>query len=176
MPPVDAKRELRAQMRAVRRAIAADASDRASRSRTICERVIAAVTAHFGNAPLAGRRLMTFEPLAGEPELDVLIEWASTSGVDVYVPEVDGSDLRVMPGDVDPVTLDVVVVPGLAFSRDGHRLGQGGGHFDRFLPRLAPGSLRIGVAFWEQIVEVVPVEGHDVVLDDVATDRPPPVS
>jgi 5-formyltetrahydrofolate cyclo-ligase len=113
---------------------------------------------------------MAYDPLPGEPDLAALTEWASSVGVDVFLPVVDGRDLRVEPRDVDPATLDVVVVPGLAFSVDGHRLGQGGGHFDRFLPRLSPVCVRIGVAFREQLVAAVPLEPHDVVLDLVITD------
>lgn len=113
---------------------------------------------------------MAYAPLPGEPDLDVLIAWASSAGIDVLLPVVDGDDLRVEPGDVDPAALDVVVVPGLAFTVDGHRLGQGGGHFDRFLNRLSPGCSRIGVGFREQLVDAVPVEPHDVVLDVVITD------
>jgi len=117
--------------------------------------------------------MMVYEPLAGEPDLDVLVEWAVASGIDVFVPEVDGVELSVMPGDIDPATLDVVVVPGLAFTRAGHRLGQGGGHFDRFLPRLDDRCLRIAVAFAEQVVDTVPLEAHDIALDVVVTDDAP---
>jgi 5-formyltetrahydrofolate cyclo-ligase len=88
----------------------------------------------------------------------------------VLHPEVDGPSLRVQPGDVDPATLDVVVVPGLAFTPDGHRLGQGGGHYDRFLTRVRPGCLTIGVCFREQLVAELPVEAHDVPLTAVVTD------
>ena len=85
-------------------------------------------------------------------------------------PEVDGPDLRVQPGDVDPASLDVVVVPGLAFTADGRRLGQGGGHYDRFLPRLRPECRTVGAAFAEQVVDDLPTEPHDVRLDLVVTD------
>jgi 5-formyltetrahydrofolate cyclo-ligase len=114
---------------------------------------------------------MVFDSLAGEPDVTELRRWAADRHVDVFVPLVDGRDLRVMPGDLDPAELDAVIVPGLAFTRDGHRLGQGGGHFDRFLPRVAPGCLRIGVAFHEQLVDEVPLEPHDVTLDVVVTDH-----
>ncbi len=160
----NAKNELRAAMREVRRTIAGDAADRARRSRVIAQRVV---------ETLSGRtvqRLMVYEALPGEPELERLTTWAAERGLDVVVPLVDGSDLRVMPGDVDPASLDVVVVPGLAFTRDGHRLGQGGGHFDRFLPRVSSRCLRIGVAFKEQLVDELPLEPHDVVVDIVVAD------
>ena len=65
--------------------------------------------------------------------------------------------LRWCPATLDPGVLDVVVVPGLAFTPDGHRLGQGGGHFDRFLPRLAVRCLRVGVCFREQLVDELPM-------------------
>lgn len=157
-------------MRTVRRSIAADPADRAVRSRQICERVVTLVAAYLGEVPIAGSRVMVYEPLPGEPDLDLFVEWAVAGGADVFVPRVDGAELRALPGDVDPATLTVVVVPGLAFTRGGHRLGQGGGHYDRFLPRLTVGALRIGVGFREQIVDDLPIEVHDVLLDAVVCD------
>jgi 5-formyltetrahydrofolate cyclo-ligase len=156
-------------MRSVRRSIAADPAVRARRSDVIADRLIAAISKHTSDHHRV-RRLMAYEPLPGEPALDRLVAWARAERIDVFVPAVDGPDLRVEPGGVDPKMLDVVVVPGLAFTVDGHRLGQGGGHFDRFLPRLSPGCLRIGVAFHEQMVDLVPLEPHDVVVDVVITD------
>lgn len=163
--PANDKRTLRAEMRTVRATIAADPADRAARSSLIAARVVDALSAR------TVERLMVFDALAGEPDLAALVRWASDRSVDVFVPEVDGPDLRVAPGDVDPTVLDAVIVPGLAFTRAGDRLGQGGGHFDRFLPRLAAGCLRIGVAFREQLVPHLPVEAHDVRLDAVVTDE-----
>ena len=152
-------------MRVVRAIIAGDPADRTRRSQVICQRVIEQLSDR------SVQRLMVFEPLPGEPDLAVLTRWAADHRLDVHVPQVDGRDLRVMPGDVDPALLDAVVVPGLAFTRDGHRLGQGGGHFDRFLPRLSTACLRIGVAFKEQLVDDVPLEIHDVKLDTIVTDQ-----
>ncbi|MGH2686211.1 MAG: 5-formyltetrahydrofolate cyclo-ligase [Actinomycetota bacterium] len=72
---------------------------------------------------------------------------------------------------VDPRTVDVVVAPGLAFDRDGHRLGYGGGHYDRYLGRLGDEATRIGVAFSLQVVDVVPTEPEDRPVDLVVTDQ-----
>jgi 5-formyltetrahydrofolate cyclo-ligase len=71
---------------------------------------------------------------------------------------------------VDPREVDVVITPGLAFDRRGYRLGYGGAHYDRFLARLRPGAIRIGIGFAEQLVDELPVEPHDVGLDLVVTD------
>ena len=79
-------------------------------------------------------------------------------------------ELRVVPGDLDPRELDVVVVPGLAFTADGRRLGQGGGHYDRFLPRLRPDCITIGTCFAEQLVADLPTTDDDVRVDHVASD------
>jgi 5-formyltetrahydrofolate cyclo-ligase len=72
---------------------------------------------------------------------------------------------------VDPGEVDVVITPGLAFDRRGHRLGYGGGHYDRYLARLSDRALRIGVAFSAQIVTHVPIEFGDQPVDIVATDN-----
>jgi 5-formyltetrahydrofolate cyclo-ligase len=165
----DAKRQLRARMRDVRAAVAADLAGRARRSASIC----AAVGAEIAARPAAGRpvRAMLFEALPGEPDLTPLTAWCGDNGVDTFLPEVDGDALVVMPGDLDPAALDVVVVPGLAFTPWGDRLGQGGGHYDRFLARLRPGCLVVGVAFHEQLVEQLPSSDHDVAVDVVIVDR-----
>jgi 5-formyltetrahydrofolate cyclo-ligase len=72
---------------------------------------------------------------------------------------------------VDPAEVDIVVAPGLAFDRWGHRLGYGGGHYDRYLKRLSPHALRVGVGFAAQVVSEVPSEPQDEQVDLVVTDQ-----
>jgi 5-formyltetrahydrofolate cyclo-ligase len=151
-------------MRDVRRSIAADPVDRLDRSARIWARIVTAT----GLAP--PRRVLLFEGLATEPDTTAWFAWCRAHDVDAFAPAVAGPDLRVEPGDVDPTHLDVVVVPGLAFTVDGRRLGQGGGHYDRFLPRLRPDCVTVGAAFAEQIVDELPTDPHDVRLDLVVTD------
>lgn len=76
------------------------------------------------------------------------------------------------PPDAPPVSLasiDVIVVPGVAFDARGGRLGRGRGHYDAALSRIRPGAIRVGLAFDEQVVARVPVEPHDVRVDVVVT-------
>lgn len=64
--------------------------------------------------------------------------------------------------------IDYALIPGIAFDRAFHRLGRGKGYYDRFLSHPALHYLhRVGVAFDFQVVDHVPVEAHDVVLDDL---------
>lgn len=63
---------------------------------------------------------------------------------------------------VDPAEIDVFLCPGLGFSLEGVRLGRGKGYYDRTLARSKPGSLRVGVAFREQILPLIPAEPHDL--------------
>ncbi len=72
---------------------------------------------------------------------------------------------------VDPETVDVVVTPGLAFDREGNRLGYGGGYYDRYLARMGDAILRVGVAFSLQLVGRVPHEHEDQPVDVVVTDQ-----
>lgn len=71
---------------------------------------------------------------------------------------------------VEPASIDAVLVPGLAFDPDGHRLGYGGGCYDRFVARCAR-ALRIGLAFEAQIVDSVRPHAGDQPLDHVVTER-----
>lgn len=62
--------------------------------------------------------------------------------------------------------IDLVLVPGVAFDRDGGRLGHGKGYYDNLLPKLK-NSFKIGVGFSYQLVDKVPCEAHDYKLDGV---------
>jgi 5-formyltetrahydrofolate cyclo-ligase len=110
------------------------------------------------------------------------------SGIRLLAPRVDGEHLRLhdwetarerhplgvsqplagVADEVDPRTVDAVIVPGLAFSVDGHRLGRGRGFYDRFLASV-PGAWRIGIAADELVVAALPVEEHDEVMDEIVT-------
>jgi 5-formyltetrahydrofolate cyclo-ligase len=67
----------------------------------------------------------------------------------------------------DPQTPDLVVVPGVAFTADGQRLGQGGGWYDRFLLGIGDLTQTVGACFSEQIRGELPSEDHDVSVHHV---------
>lgn len=71
---------------------------------------------------------------------------------------------------VDPASIDVILVPGLGFDRNGRRLGRGGGHYDRFLGELPPTTPRLGICFARQVLDSIPEEPHDARVDVVVSD------
>lgn len=70
---------------------------------------------------------------------------------------------------VTPDQIELMLVPGIAFDKHGNRMGQGGGHYDRYLPALEDGCMTIGIAFDEQVVDEVVHEGTDQRVDYIVT-------
>ena len=66
---------------------------------------------------------------------------------------------------------DLIVIPALAASADGTRLGQGGGWYDRALMHRSPGVAVVSVVFDDEVLEsgVIPTEAHDVPIDAIIT-------
>lgn len=65
--------------------------------------------------------------------------------------------------------IDLILVPGVAFDKGGHRIGRGGGYYDRFLKRACR-TKKIGVGYDFQFKKSkLPVERHDVMMDGVVT-------
>jgi 5-formyltetrahydrofolate cyclo-ligase len=64
---------------------------------------------------------------------------------------------------------DVIAVPAVALSRDGHRLGYGGGFYDRFLATTA--ALAVGIVYDPFLLESLPVEEHDARVAVIVTDQ-----
>jgi 5-formyltetrahydrofolate cyclo-ligase len=67
--------------------------------------------------------------------------------------------------------IDVLLVPGLAFDREGHRLGNGAGHYDRILSSARANAESIGMAPSSHLVDLVPTEAHDVRVGWLATEE-----
>lgn len=65
-----------------------------------------------------------------------------------------------------PQDAQLIIVPGLAFTPTGKRLGYGGGYYDRFLP-LCPQALTLAVVFPQQVLHDLPTDAHDIPLQQV---------
>ena len=72
------------------------------------------------------------------------------------------AELPVIP----PQELDIVIVPGVAFTESGARLGYGGGYYDRYLPLCTRARL-VAAAFAEQMLPHVPTDEHDVAIPHI---------
>ena len=71
--------------------------------------------------------------------------------------------------EVSPALIDWVLVPGLAFSEQGYRLGRGAGHYDQLLPELRPDAICWAMCLSCQLVDGLPIEPHDLPLNGVCT-------
>lgn len=157
------------------------------------EQASAEICRHLRNAPWwpAARSILAYAPLPGEPDIWPLVKVALAEERIVALPRFDPEQGRYAAGVVadalaGPVPgrygilepradaavlplngLEVVFVPGLAFSKDGYRLGRGKGYYDRLLAEIA--GLKCGIAFDFQVGIDLPVEPHDVRLDYIAT-------
>lgn len=187
----DLKRGLRERLLAERRAVPADVA--AARNRALCEAVLAwPVWQQAGT-------VMLFAPLPDEIGVVPLIQAALAAGKVTAVPKVvrpprvarrtiwpcridafpgllrpstygileppDGEEKR-----LDPAAIDLVIVPALAFSPDGYRLGYGGGFYDRLLGAPSRPAVAAGVCHAWQVRDDVPREAHDVPVDWIVTE------
>lgn len=185
--PAPSKAQVRAAYRAARRALSPEARKKA-------QKLILSKLSH-STAVANAKTILIYAATEHEVNLDDLIVPWTRAGKRVVVPRLTKTPgvmtlwairhpdaLLTRPGEkvrtpditqavpVEPKDIDLALVPGVAFTPTLGRLGQGGGYYDRVLPRLKPGAKTIGVAFDVQIAPSVPMEPHDVVLSAVVTE------
>jgi 5-formyltetrahydrofolate cyclo-ligase len=134
-----------------------------------------------------GSKVAIFAGLSNEPQLLELV--VSQPNVKWHLPKVRGPGkmdfLRfekieelsqgafgILEPDhgVEATHLDFMICPGVAFTREGHRLGQGGGFYDRAIARF-PKTKIIGVGFECQVVDQLPIDKYDCLMDQVIIAR-----
>jgi 5-formyltetrahydrofolate cyclo-ligase len=73
--------------------------------------------------------------------------------------------------EISPQQIDFVVVPGVAFGRDGARMGNGQGYYDRLLESVRPDCPLVALCYESQLFDNLIVDDHDVFMDKVVTER-----
>lgn len=184
---VAAKRALRRELLAQRRALAAD---RIATASTAIVATLRTLPELMPTGLLGPRDLLLYAADPDEPSLDPLVT-RPPAGWRVLLPRVEGGTIVAVPAPPDttlhtgyrglrepvgdPVgpavlaAIAAVVVPGVAFTQDGRRLGRGAGMYDRLLPGLRS-AVRIGICLEEQVLDALPGEPHDATMDVVVTD------
>lgn len=71
----------------------------------------------------------------------------------------------------DPEKMDLIIVPGLVFGKDGNRIGYGYGYYDRFLKNLKKKIVKVGLSYDFQLLDKIPSEEHDVPMDIIVTEK-----
>ncbi|MFN0054348.1 MAG: 5-formyltetrahydrofolate cyclo-ligase [Planctomycetales bacterium] len=80
-------------------------------------------------------------------------------------------DLRALPERrIDVHDLDLVMVPGVAFTREGARMGHGKGYYDKLLEHARPDAPLVALAFDCQLFPDIPTQPHDVFMDKILTE------
>lgn len=136
------------------------------------------------------RAVMLFSSFGSEVPTAPLIERLRERGIIVALPRIEAGELipvAYTPGDpvrtasfgalepigpngLEPATLDMVGVPGVAFDRLGGRVGYGGGYYDRFLRALP--AFRVGIAFGLQVIEdPLPAGRFDLPVQVIVTEE-----
>ena len=135
-------------------------------------------------------RVGLFHALPDEPDLHYLLDKYGHSK-ELYLPRVEGDDVAFYryngestlaagsfgiaePQDapseaIAPDQLELIVVPGVAFTREGVRLGRGKGYYDRFLPQT--GAMLVGCVFHYRLLENIPSDPWDHPMDAILTDE-----
>jgi len=68
-------------------------------------------------------------------------------------------------------SVDIAVIPGIAFDEKGGRIGTGDGYYDRFIPTLSATTRKVALAYEDQVVSQVPMESHDKHVDIIITEK-----
>ena len=182
------KGEIRAVMKARRKALTPEA--RRAASEIICAKLAVDTDIGLRIDPFDGWSPVAVY-LASSQEIDLspFIRKMLATGVKVVAPRWNGEtyELAVLKGlddahlrkgpmgilepaeaeIVSPEDVEVWLVPGLAFTRNGKRLGYGGGWYDRLLADAPKTAWKIGIAHAFQVVDDLPSEPHDIMLSKV---------
>ena len=141
------------------------------------------------------QNLMTYVPFQEEIHTTLLIEDFLNNNRRVFIPVTKPKEKQIIVSELldlekdletghfgvlepkafafrpkNPEILDLIIVPGLAFTKSGYRIGYGGGYYDRFLPTLKHKPTTIALALDFQILDSLPLNNFDFPVDMIITE------
>jgi 5-formyltetrahydrofolate cyclo-ligase len=181
---VTSKNDLRARFRS-RGSLSLEDAQRGAASEAICRTI--QQTREWTEA----RLVCAFIPMKSEPDIRPL--WSRNSNAPAFCfPRSHGGTIELIHVDdlellahadwrlaapefekcprADFSSVDLILVPGLAFTVDGHRLGRGAGFYDRLLERCTSRQHTLGVCFHHRLLPELPTEAHDQRVERVITE------
>ena len=133
---------------------------------------------------ISSHRVLLYYSLKDEVDTHSFIEkWYRQK--EIILPVVTGDDLELRVyrgkeslekgayGILEPTgekftnftSIDLAIIPGVAFDKEGNRLGRGKGYYDRLLPKI--NAYKMGICFPFQLINEVPAEPFDIKMDEV---------
>lgn len=183
---MESKAQLRKKIKVERNALSE--AERNTYSVQICERLCE--PSWYAKADT----ILVYSAIQSEADLDLFCKKAWADGKKLYFPKVFGETMdffcvsdtsqlksgvfHVMEPDVDAYTLETfpstqirvpILVPGVAFSRRGERIGYGKGYYDRYIG-VHSGLLPVGVCFECQLLDELPAEPQDIAMSRIVTE------
>ena len=142
------------------------------------------------------KNIMLYLSFNKEVDTSPLVTWCLNNGKTVIAPYCVESKRKIIPFEINNLTtdltkstfgvmepkhnllkeanindIDLIIVPGIVFDGNCHRIGFGAGYYDRFLPRKAKNALTIGIAYDYQIIDEIPTGIYDVPLNFIVTQK-----
>ncbi len=180
---MEKRKQIRSEMKARRNALSKEEREKASAA--ICEHLKKA--SWYDDTEM----LLCYMPIGSEVDVGLFMEMALRDGKRIYIPRTEGDRMtfyrfeghshlekgnfgvlepRISKDYYHPDWDGVVIVPGVAFSKKGERMGYGKGYYDRFLansPHLYP----VGVGFAVQIADTLHAHEMDVPMMELYTEK-----
>lgn len=140
------------------------------------------------------KKIFTYISFGSEVDTKKFINYAISDNKDIYVPKTDKVNKEMLaikinslnnmnvdklgilePKHVDKSKVgdkfDLIIMPGVAFDKNGNRIGYGGGYYDKYISKINDKCVKLALAYELQIVENIKSEIHDIKVDFIITNK-----
>ncbi len=136
---------------------------------------------------ISSQNILIYHSLPDElPTIEFIKKWYKRKNI--FLPRVNGENLEILAFDdnlltgafnikepvgdniIDINTIDLIIVPAIAFDRKGNRIGRGKGYYDRLL-KSAKGIMKIVIGYDFQLIDDIESESHDIPVDVIITNK-----
>ena len=184
---MEGKPEIRRRIRGQRQKLAEETV--ISKSRAVLAQLMRS------NDFASARRIMFYFDHDNEIKTEKMIKEALKEGKEVFLPRISDDPNEIVVHKItnldedtavgaygivepkadraqecDPISIDLFIVPAVAFARSGDRLGRGAGYYDKFFGSFKTDALRIGLSYDFQVLDYLPSMDHDMRVDKIITE------
>lgn len=140
------------------------------------------------------KKIFTYISFGSEVDTIKLIKYSFSNNKEVYVPKINKQTKDMIalkihnfnnmsvdkwgiiePKNVDKTNIgtdfDLIIMPGIAFDKQGNRIGYGGGYYDKYISKLNNASNLLALAYDFQIIQDIESESHDIKVDFILTNK-----